>query len=152
MILVIVGIILGFIYGINSDEFLFNKVIIIFFLIWGAIAGFILSEIIGCVLPTKEVVTEQEIYEIEDSKYLSIAYINGTTIYEYVINTEKGKHVEKIKTDSAYIKEGKYKPIIKIYNIVFQKNWYYWFAHDWFAHIFTDRYYVEFYIPENTIG
>jgi len=108
--------------------------------------------VIGANFATVEEVTEQEIFALTDSStiegyhFLYSGQIDGDLVYRYVIETEKGKHIEEISAEHAYIKEGDYTPTVKIHDIKFAKDWYSWFAYDF---LFDD--YVEFYIPENTI-
>lgn len=118
----------------------------------GFILWFFIGGLIGAGLPMVEVVEEQEICALNDStsvegaSYLFSGYIDKDLVCRYVINTERGKHIEEVDTDNVYIKEGDYTPTVKIHRYKFKKEWYYWFAHDIFA-----EYYVEFFVPENTI-
>ena len=118
----------------------------------GLLLWFLVGGIIGAGLPMVEVVEEQEICALNDSSsiegasYLFSGYIDEDLVCRYVINTERGKHIEEVDTDNVYIKEGDYTPMVKIHKFEFEKEWYYWFAHD----ILTE-YYVEFFVPENTV-
>ena len=117
------------------------------FIVYLAIGG-----IIGCGLPLNEIVEEQEIFALTDNSsvegrnYLFSGYINEELVCRYVVNTDRGKHIEEVDAYKVYINEGDYKPVVKHYTYVFEKEW-----HEWFAHtLFTDDYY-EFYVPENTV-
>lgn len=122
----------------------------------GAVVGLVLyiflGGFIGMALPTIEVVEEYEICalkdttEIEGAHYLFSGYIDEKLVFRYVIDTEKGKHIEEIKgTTNVYINEGNYVPTIKVYTKKLAKDWY-----DLFAYCFYSNEYV-FYVPENTI-
>lgn len=119
----------------------------------GIIVWFILGGIIGCNLQTVETIEEQEILALNDSSsiegasYLFSGYIDEDLVCRYVINTERGKHIEEVNTKNVYINEGDYEPTVKIHTTHFKKDWYYWFAHD----LFSSEYYVEFFVPENTV-
>lgn len=153
MLFLIGGIIIGFLWGLFDDGFFLGFLggLLGFFvglILWLFIGGFI-----GCALPTVEVVEEQEICALNDStsvegaSYLFSGYIDEDLVCRYVINTERGKHIEEVDTDNVYIKEGDYTPTVKIHSVEFKKDWCYWIAHD----MFVDGYYVEFYVPENTV-
>ena len=117
------------------------------FLLWFLVGG-----LIGARLPMAEIVDEQEICALNDStsvdgvNYLFSGYVDEDLVCRYVINTERGKHIKEVDADDVYIKEGDYTPTVKFHEFEFEKKWYYWFAHD----IFTE-YYVEFFVPENTV-
>lgn len=117
------------------------------FLLWFLVGG-----LIGARLPMAEIVEEQEICALNDStsidgaNYLFSGYIDEDLVCRYVINTERGKHIKEVDADNVYIKEGDYTPTVKFHKFEFEKKWYYWFAHDGFT-----EYYVEFFVPKNTI-
>ena len=122
----------------------------------GAFCGFLLyfliGGLIGCSLPLNQVVEEQEIYALTDNSsvegvhYLFSGYIDEDLVCRYVVNTDKGKHIEETDVDNVYINEGDYKPLVKHYTYVLEKEWHNLFAHE----LFTDDYY-EFYVPKNTV-
>lgn len=106
MIFVIAGIIVGVILEDYSK-------------VWGGFCGFIvgsivygiLGSIIGGGLKTTENINAQNIVALNDSskiegqQYLFSGYINESLVYRYVIETERGKHIEECKADNGYIKE-----------------------------------------------
>ena len=135
--------------GKLTDEVIANLfILIIGFIVWLFVGG-----IIGCFLPKVEVVEEHELCALSDSSsvegvnYLFSGYIDEKLVCRYVIDTERGKHIEEEKTDNVYIKEGNYTPTVKIHRMDLKKDWYDWFAHK----LFVEGYYVEFFVPENTV-
>ena len=151
--IIIVCTIIGFlIVWFDLEEFGISFMGGLLGLLIGLILWLFIGGLIGTWLPMVEVVEEQEICALNDStnvegvNYLFSGYIDEDLVCRYVINTERGKHIEEVDTDNVYIKEGDYTPIVKIHRYEFKKEWYYWFAHD----IFTE-YYVEFFVPENTV-
>ena len=118
----------------------------------GIFAYLLIGGIIGYGLATNEIIEEQEIFALNDSSsiegknYLFSGYIDEKMVYRYVVETEKGKHIEEVDARRGYIKEGDYTPMVKYHYYTFEKEWYNWFVHN----AFTDKYY-EFYVPENTI-
>lgn len=153
MLFIILGLIIGLLKGYGSwygnggvDGFL------------GAIIGFIIyligGSFIGAALPVDEVVTKQEIcalndgVETEGSYFLFSGYIDKKLTYRYVVNTDKGKHVESLdEDDDIYIKEGDYKPYVEYHKYIFKSDWYYWFAFN----ISSVDNYIIFYVPSNTV-
>ena len=152
MIFVILGFSIGFLIGLSDDGLSLGVLSSILGLMLGFIVWLFVGGIIGCFLPTVEVVEEHELCALSDSSsvegvnYLFSGYIDEKLVCRYVIDTEKGKHIEEEKTDNVYIKEGDYTPTVKFHKFEFEKKWYYWFAHDGFT-----EYYVEFFVPKNTI-
>lgn len=123
--------------------------------IFGAILGFAfwisIGLIIGLFLPTKEIVTEQKIYALNDNssieckKFIFSGYVNEKFVCSYVIDTDKGKHIEQVDGDCAYIIEGNYTPKIEKHSITFKEDWYYLIAMN------AEDYYVKFFVPEGTV-
>lgn len=153
MIFILLGVIIGFVIGFCDDGFLLGIAGSIMGLISGLLLFLMVGGIIGCGLDTKEIVEEQELCALKDAasiegqKYLFSGYINERLVCRYIVNTEKGKHIEELNTEKVYINEGDYKPVVKTHNIQLAKDWYYWFAHE----AFVDGYYVEFFVPEGTL-
>lgn len=147
IICMIIGMIIGYLSWDNDTGFYgfmgFVIGLILFFVVGGAI---------GDDLATKEIVEEQKIYALNDSLgveggyYLFSGYIDGDLKYRYVVDTDKGKHIEEVDADYGYIKEGGYEPMVKHYYYDFEKKWHSWFAYK----LFVEDYY-EFYVPENTV-
>ena len=154
MIYIILGVIIGFILGFISFEDIADGVA-------GAMVGFlcgvliflILGFIIGANVPMVEVVEKQEIVTLTDStsiegqKYLFSGYIKENLVCRYVVNTEKGKHIEEIKSNNVYIKEGDYEPTVIKHKFVSKEDWYYWFC----IPISLEEDYTEFLVPKNTV-
>lgn len=127
----------------------------------GGIVGFAIGfclhflggSFLGTKLPTVEVIEEQEIYALGDSsasksvRYLFAGYIDEKLVYRYVVNTERGKHIEEIDAKNAYIIESDCAPTIRTHKIKFKHDWYNWFALD----DFIEEDYVEFLVPIDTI-
>lgn len=153
MIFIILGLLIGFIIGLYNDGFFCGVISGISGSIIGFAAWFLVGGIIGCFLPTVEVVEEHELYTLSDSSsvegenYLFAGYIDEKMVYRYMIDTERGKQIEEEKADNVYIKEGNYPPAVKIHRMKLKKDWYNWFAHA----LFVEDYYVEFFVPENTV-
>lgn len=130
-----------------------------FGLLGGLMGGFVglilygfFGAFIGMALPTVETKEEYQICalndttEVEGACYLFSGYIDEDLVIRYVINTDKGKHIEEIKgTENVYINEGDYTPTVKVYHKKLAHDWYYLFAYT----IYSDEY--VFYVPENTI-
>ena len=154
MIYIILGLIIGVILGAIYLEGISGGVS-------GGLLGFLVGILvlitigfgIGLTVPTVEVVEEQEIIALNDStsiegrKYLYSGYINENLVCRYVINTERGKHIEEVKSDSVYIKEGDYKPTVITHKFVPKEDWYAWFC----IPIGSGGNYTEFFVPENTV-
>ena len=117
----------------------------------GIIAWLLFGSIIGGFLPEKEVVEEKPLYALTDAtstygeKFLFSGYIDEKLTYRYIIETERGKHIEETSANKVYVNEGDYEPHVKIYHTEFAEDWYYLFA----GHFETT--YYEFYVPENTL-
>ena len=153
MIFITLGALIGLIIGMCDDDLLFGVISCIIGLIAGFLAWGFACEAVNCFFPTVEVVEEYELCALSDSSsveeanYLFSGYIDEKLVYRYVIDTEKGKHIEEEKTDNVYIKEGNYTPTVKIHRTELKKDWYDRFVRD----LFVGDYYVEFFVPENTI-
>ena len=79
---------------------------------------------------------------------LIISAFGFASIYAgFYLTMVKAEHIEEEKTDNVYIKEGDYTPTVKIHRMDLKKDWYDWFAHE----LFVEGYYVEFFVPENTV-
>lgn len=117
----------------------------------GALVWLLFGAMVGEFLPIKEVVEEKPLYALTDStsihgeKFLFSGYIDEELTYRYIIETERGRHIEEINGKNVYVNEGDYEPHVKIYNTELAKDWYYLFA----GHFGTT--YYEFYVPENTL-
>lgn len=154
MAYIILGIIIGFIVlFMDFGEFLEGlggafTGCLIGMLIW-LVVGFPL----GIAVPTTEVIEEQEIVALTDStsiegqKFLFLGYINEDLVCRYVINTERGKHIEEVKSDNVYIKEGDFKPTVIKHKFVPKADWYWWFCFP----IEHETNYTELLVPENTV-
>ena len=156
MIYIIAGIVIGFIVGFTDFEDFVEGIL-------GALLGFILGcfafVIVGLIIgttvpiPMVETIEKQEIVALTDSnsiggqKYLFSGYIKENLVCRYVINTEKGKHIEEIRSNHVYIKEGDYEPTVIKHKFAPKSNWYYWFC----IPISSEEDYTEFLVPENTV-
>lgn len=155
MIFIILGLIIGFFYGFHEDDGSFRFVFLdsVLGLLIGLVIFLTIGKIIGLMLPTVDTVEEHKLYALNDNDatqgefFLSSGYVKEELVYRYVIDTEKGKHVEEDKADNAYIKEGDYEPVVKKHTNEFKRNWYYWFG----CPRFEREGYTEFYVPRNTI-
>lgn len=105
MLFMVFGGIVGGIATFFVTKELINKILLtIPGIILGIIAGLItyalIGGLIGTMVPRKEVITEeQKIYALNDSSsitYIYRGYMNEKLVYRYVIETDKGKHVEKV--------------------------------------------------------
>ena len=144
-------IILGFIIGIFYFEDFFGGFA-------GALIGLIVYGIvglfIGCTLPTVEHVNSQNIVALNDSskiegaKYLFSGYVDEDLVYRYIVETDKGRHIEECKSDDGYLKEGDSdSPYIEIHTYKFKHDWYYWFA----INVESAENYSIFYVPSGTV-
>lgn len=154
MIFILLGLILGFLYGLQEEGFSFGILVALGGFLAGSFIWFIFGGIVGITLPTVDKVQEYELCALNDNisiqgrKYLFSGRIDGELVYRYIINTEKGKHIEESEIDNVYIKEGNYKPMIKEHTTDFKKDWYYLFCFPLFTDIDN---YIEFYVPEGTV-
>lgn len=149
-------IVLGIIFLVNDirNDFGINYAICngILGMVYGAIVWVAVGGIIGTNLPMVEIVTEQPICALNDStsiegrNYVFSGYVEENLVYRYVIETEKGKKNEEIRSNNVYIKEGDYVPTIRNHDEHFAEDWYYWFAFPW-----KGDHYIEFLVPENTV-
>lgn len=154
MAYIILGVIIGFILGFKDLEDFVDGLLgaMVGFLI-GGILTFTVGLAIGFNVPTVEVVEKQEIVALTDStslegqKYLFSGYIKENLVCRYVINTERGKHIEEIQSNNVYIKEGDYKPTVVKHRFVPKEDWYFWFC----IPIGSESSYTEFLVPENTV-
>jgi len=154
MFYMILGGIWGFLLGVEK-----KLGMIVDYTLFGILCGLGLYGIVGIPLGfylprTEGITTEQEICAFSDSSstesynFLFSGYIQDELVYRYVIETERGKHIEEVKYN-VYIHEGNYKPTVKFHKYGgFKEDWYKLFALDFSA---GDTEYVEFYVPENTI-
>lgn len=154
MIFIIIAFIITFIIVfINSYDFLYAFLFGLVGAIIGSMLWVIIGPFIGINLPTTEIVTEQELYALSDNSelsghhYLFSGYVDEEYGYRYVINTEKGKHIEFVSADNVYIEEGNYEPKIVKYTYEWKEDWYILFA----INLFAEDDYTKIYIPEGTI-
>lgn len=154
MIYIVLGVVIGFILGFKDfGEFVdgFLGAMVGFFI--GGVIFLSLGFVIGANIPMVEVVEKQEIVALTDStsiegqKYLFSGHIKENLVCRYVVNTEKGKHIEEIKSNNVYIKEGDYEPTVIKHKFVSKEDWYYWFC----IPISLEENYTEFLVPTNTV-
>ena len=152
MIFIIIGLIVGFVIGTRDEGFAFGLFCGLLGILIGIIAWFIVGGIIGCTLPMKEITNEKQLCALSDSnsisgeKFLFSGYINEKLECRYVVNTDRGKHIESVDADKMYIKEGNYKPKVVSHSDDFKSIGYYWFAVPWNSHEW-----YEFYVPNGTV-
>lgn len=145
---------MGFFMDFKRKVFSFGILVALGGFLAGSFIWFIFGGIVGITLPTVDKVQKYELCALNDNtsiqgrKYLFSGRIDGELVYRYIINTEKGKHIEESEIDNAYIKEGNYKPMVKEHTTDFKKDWYYLFCFPLFSG--ADNY-IEFYVPENTV-
>lgn len=153
MLFIIVPVVIGFILALfDSEEIGIGLCGGFLGLAIGFMLYLFIGGMLGTSLPTVDVVEEQKICalvdssEIEGTNYLFSGYIGEKLVFRYVINTDKGKHIEEIKSvENVYINEGDYEPMVKIYSKEFAKEW-----HNWIAMPLFSKEYV-FYVPHDTI-
>ena len=154
MLFVIIGIILGIIFwwkdGYEAIEAIFGGLIgfIIGLFVWFIVSAFCYN------LPYNEIVTTQGICALNDSsevegrKFLFSGYIEENFVYRYVVDSDKGKHIEECEVKDGYIKDIESdNPYVEHHNYEFKHDWFYLFAIDWKA---SENYSV-FYVPNGTI-
>lgn len=119
------------------------------FLFWMLVGGFI-----GAFLPVEAQVTEQKLYALNDGSnveghyFLMSGHIDEEPVYKYIVETEKGFHMETINIEKGYIKETDGQPIMKTYRQKFKDGTYWLIASSLFLDVFD---YVEFYIPKGSV-
>lgn len=153
MLFIIILVILGFIVMYSGGESFSDGLLgaLIGFLT-GLLLMFTIGQIIGLMLPKEENITKENIYALnssdstEGASFIFSGYVDENFIYRYVIETDKGKHVEEIDADKVYIVEGNYEPIMEIHKTVFKYKWMYLFAYHG-----SEKDYVKFYVPSGTV-
>lgn len=110
--------------------------------------------IVPSVLPTIEVLVQtQNILALNDSTnikgnyFLFSGYVDEELTYRYVVDTDKGKHVESCDADNTYIKEntdGKH--CIEHYKSEFKYQW----MRTWFICLDISSYDI-IYVPKGSI-
>lgn len=154
MAYLILGIVVGFIIAfMDWGEFFDGLLGALTGLFIGILIWMVVGFPLGFAIPTTEVIEEQEIVALTDStsiegrKFLFSGYINENLVCRYVINTDKGKHIEEVTSDNVYIKEGDYKPAVIKHKFVPKSDWYWLFCFP----IGHETNYTEFLVPENTV-
>ena len=154
MLFIIIGIILGIVFGWKDSYEAIEAAlggfigVIIGLFVWFIVSLFCYN------LPYNEIVTTQEICALNDSsevggqKFLFSGYIEENLVYRYVVDTERGKHIEECDVDDAYIKDiESNNPYVEIHKYQFKSGWYYLFAIDFKS----EENYQVFYVPNGTI-
>ena len=138
-------------YGDNLITAFYNSLlgILLGFSVWVLIGG-----IIGVFLPVEVQVTEQKLYALNDgsntegSYFLMSGHVDEEPVYKYIVETEKGFHMETINIENVYINETNGQPIMKTYRRKFKDDIYWWIA----LPIYLDTFdYVKFYIPKGSV-
>ena len=151
MVYVLLGMIIGWISGNGYWD---RQVRRLDLGIWiGVLIYMILGPAIGNELPKKEIVTEQQIFPYSEAKYNRFITVSSNSegmSYEYITETEKGKHIESLNQVEAYIHEGDYEPMVRIRKEgSFKSNWYWMFAINLKrAPVAKD---ADFFLPEGAI-
>ena len=101
--------------------------------------GITVPLLIGATLPQKEKIIEQEICSINDNsmEFLKVSYIDEKKVYQYMINTEKGKVIKEIDANNVFLGESNL-PKIRKHEYVFQKEWYCLIAFDCLNNDYTE--------------
>lgn len=103
MVFVILGLILGFLYGLQEEGFSFGILVALGGFLAGSFIWFIFGGIVGITLPTVDKVQKYELCALNDNtsiqgrKYLFSGRIDGELVYRYIINTEKVNILKKAK-------------------------------------------------------
>lgn len=154
MLYVILGVIIGVIYGFKDEDIVGAILLGIAGFTFGLVAWFIIG-LVGIALPTVESVETQEIYALNDSselegqKFLFSGYIEENLVYRYVVESDKGKHIEECSVNDAYIKDIKSdSPYVEFHTYEFKHGWFGLFAMNWKS--LCESYYV-FYVPNGTV-
>lgn len=158
MLFLILGTIIGIVLMFKSKE-IWDKVECVFLggllgCFVGGVIWFVFGCILGSALPYNEIVTRQEICALNDSskiegqKYLFSGYIEETLVYRYVVNSEKGKHIEECEIDNSYIKDiESNEPYVERHEYELKHGWFWLFAVD----LKSAENYSVFYVPNGTI-
>ena len=152
MLWIIIPIIIGFIIGCSDDGFVFGFFLSIFGFVIGALLILIGGGLVGCALPQEEVCQTYDLVALQDNigveghKYLFNGYIEDKLKIRYIINTEKGKHIQTIDDISnVYINDNSKIAQLKVYEHKFKYDWF-----NWIGVVLESQKYV-FYVPEGTI-
>jgi hypothetical protein len=121
------------------------------FVITGPILGILVSNLIGCFVPSAQVEQSQDLYAYKDNDvYLSVKFKNTETKYEYVVQDEDSTKMKSFwSRDDAKIIEGDYKPHVVTYAREFKHDYYYLFANNILINGVLKHY--EFYLPRENI-
>lgn len=154
MLYIVLSIIVCEIYGfINLG---FDFLIFIMMGLLGILIGILIYSVSSALLdgkfPKEETVRKKEIYALTDSTslhgsfYLWSGTIDTKNVIRYVINTEKGKHIEETDAEKSYIVEIEGEPYVEEHVFTWKKDWYSWFV---FGASMDN--YKKFFVPPNTI-
>ena len=117
--------------------------------------SFIISLIISLAIPFEHnyfvAVEERNIYSCKDNRdvsgnfVLGTGHIDETLFYYYIIDTEQGQKIDKVKSDYTYIQSTHNAPKI----IEYRATGFKYKVH--YLYSFPANYYYVLYVPENTI-
>ena len=113
MIFILLGLILGFLYGLQEEGFSFGILVALGGFLAGSFIWFIFGGIVGVTLPTVDKVQKYELCALNDNtsiqgrKYLFSGRIDGELVYRYIINTEKDRYTSNTATNIASKKPAK---------------------------------------------
>lgn len=96
---------------------------------------------------TYEISALKDKSNISGRSFIGTGYINEDQYYFYIIETSKGKKMDKVHINKAYLNEGNYTPHVDVYNFKYKDEFAQWLI-GYDKH--TEYEYV-FFIPENTV-
>lgn len=119
-----------------------------------SVAGLLLCVLLMLIPETKPVLYETtQITALKDNSsvqgtfFLGSGSIKEDSYYFYMTESNKGKKMEKVRTDKAYIKEGKFEnTYVETYEMVIKNK----FAKFLFGEVAVSYEYI-FHVPENSV-
>lgn len=163
IVCIVLGIVLWYLFEYRGYESYYRKDKlgavgeITLFSLGGTLVGLLMwlvvGMIMGCILPTEYEMASQPIYAMNDGSssegahFLFSGYYDEKFVCRYIVETEKGKHIEQVNADKAYIVEQDVaQPYVERYEEVYTIDWYWWIA----LPMNNDVYY-KFYVPSGTV-
>ena len=151
LLIVLVGFIIFIIGAIFDTDLLgevgFKMIVYTFFIVIVAIIVPLFFPTTQVLIQTQNILALNDNISIEGNYFLFSGYINEKMEYRYIIDTDKGKHVESCDVDNTYIKETTDdKHYIEHYKSEFKYQW----MRTWFICL-DDSSYDVIYVPKGSI-
>lgn len=96
---------------------------------------------------TYEISAIKDNSNVSGRSYLGTGYVNESQYYFYILETEKGKKMNKVHIGDAYLNEGDYTPYVDVYDYKYKSKFAQWL----YGKNKYDDYEFVFFIPEDTV-